>query len=805
MSANNFLHTLRGAALALAATLATAPGALAQTPPAGADMQFDVLGHIQEATVDTCSNALCGGTIKVNGHRIVIPANTIVILPGMALTWKELFTMAPAPYASLGTTGLALADVPWPVAAYEAHIVGNQVGDTYIAGLVTIAQHSLNAGTGLINYIDYATGEFRVGGKLVRDAGGVPRNVLDATQPGTRLRLNDPVGRYGRPMAGDPRFAVDAESPTVRSVTGYPMCVPRMAPTAQASDPACPEGNRPKNPDGLYNPNFTMPDPAAVTPGTAPDPRIMAPFQVGDSVTYSGTLVSDAGPQGPYASNTTYVAVHTLVANVAIYTAPFTDPAYVVIDESLIGNGGVTEPGALEATVRTRFEGFTTDPSRNIRLYGVDVSPDGSTTERDWGIVSVDPGAPTGAQKGRWRFRPPCTGLVASVNFCFGPLDENTFLPVTREVRAVVEGAWTPASSVPQPSGIVAGQYHAPIGEYLFQEGLPGVAPPAIPFGTLPFLARGGYSSATGVVATGPLNPWPGSGGAPSSCTAPAADAGASMTVLSGATGSLKGTASGSGSLSYLWTPPKGFTMSSTTVLNPTFTAPAVTATNTYLFTLAVTGCQGQTATSAVTVTVTPPQQNVPFINPIAPVSVASGATATLAAVPAASPNRLTYTWTQTGGPGQSFQTANGGASLQVSHLVPIGQTTADVLSYTVVATDTVTGAKSKPVTGTATFTPAADVERITVAEYRVAKERLDITAVSSVASPQVVLKLQPYKTTTGKVFDPATVGNTLTNNGGGNYTLTVMGVPQPGPGEGLVVKSNLGGESPPTPLTRVR
>ena len=93
-------------------------------------------------------------------------------------------------------------------------------------------------------------------------------------------------------------------------------------------------------------------------------------------------------------------------------------------------------------------------------------------------------------------------------------LDENTFLPVTREVRAVVEGAWTPASSVPQPSGIVAGQYHAPIGEYLFQEGLPGVAPPAIPFGTLPFLARGGYSSATGVVATGPLNPWPGSGGA---------------------------------------------------------------------------------------------------------------------------------------------------------------------------------------------------------------------------------------------------------------------------------------------------
>lgn len=802
MSPSYCLRTLRRALVALLATMSCA---LAQTPPAGVDMQFDVLGHIQEATLDACSNALCGGTIKVNGHRIVIPANTIVILPGMALTWKELFTMAPAPYAALGTTGLALADVPWPVAAYEAHIIGNQVGDTYIAGLVNIAQHSLNAGTGLINYIDYATGELRVGGKLVRDANGMPRNVLDALQPGIRLRLNDPVGRYGRKMAGDPRFAVDAESPTVRSVTGYPMCVPRLAPTAQTDDAACPQANRPKNPDGSFNASFTMPDPAAVTPGQAPDPRIMAPFQVGDSVAYSGTLVSDAGPQGPYASGATYIAAHTLVANVAIYTAPFTNPAYVVIDVSLLGNGGVTEPGALEATVRTRFEGFTTDPSRNIRLYGVDVAPDGSTTDRDWGIVSVDPGAPTGAQKGRWRFRPPCTGLVASVNFCFGPLDENTFLPAPREVRAVVEGAWTPASSVPQPSGIVAGQYHAPIGEYLFQEALPGVAPPAIAFGTMPFLARGGYSSATGTVATGPLNPWPGSGGAPSSCTAPTADAGASTTVLSGATGSLKGTASGSGSLTYLWTPPRGFTLSSATVLNPTFTAPVVSATNTYLFTLAVTGCQGQTATSAVTVTVTPAQQGVPFIQPIAPVSVASGTTATLAAVAAASPNKLTYAWTQIGGPAQAFQTTNGGATLQVSHVVPIGQTAADVLAYTVVATNSATGAQSRPVTATATFTPAADIERITVAEYRVAKQRLDITAVSSVASAKVVLKLQPYKTTSGQTFDPATVGNTLTNNGGGNYSLTVVGVPQPATGEGLVVKSNIGGASPPTPLTRIR
>ncbi|MFJ1253575.1 PKD domain-containing protein [Cupriavidus sp. CuC1] len=788
----------------LSVSLLVTPPALAQAPAPGVDAQFDVLGYIQEATLDACGDALCGGKMRVNGHTIVIPSSTIVILPANSLTWKELFTQAPAPYTNVAT-GMALADSPAPISSYEAHVIGNQVGDVYIAGLVYISQQSLNSGTGFINYIDYASGEMRVGGRLVRDGSGVPQNVLDASKPGVRVRVNDPGGRFGRATSPDRRFTIDADNPTIRSVTGYPMCVPRVDASRQADDDACPQGNRPKDVSGQFASNFTMPDPASLAAGQLPDPRIMAPFEVGDHVTYSGTLVSDRGVQGPYTTtDSTYVSAHTLIANLGIFTAPFTDPAYVAIDVTILGNGGIIVPANMEAVVRTRFEGFTTDPSRNIHLYGVDVAPDGTTTDRDWGIVGVDPGAPTGTVKGRWRFRPPCTGLVATFNFCFGPLEENTFLPATREVRAVIEGAWTPASATPLKNGLVPGQYHAPILEYLFQESFPGVTPPPISFATIPFLAKGGYSSSSGVVA-GPLKPWPGSS-QPSSCTPPQASAGANITVQSGATKvQLNGTASGSGSLSYQWTPPKGIALApSATVLNPTFNAPTVTATNTLLFALDVVGCDGQKATSAMTVTVTPAQAAVPFVNPVAPLTVPSGSTVVLTAVGTGA-HKLSYSWTQTSGPPQPFNQPSGSASMTVSHALPVGQTANDVLGFTVIATDTVSNAKSAPVTAIVTFTPAPDTDTITVADYRIAKQRLDVTAVSSVVSPKVVLTLQPYRTTSGRLFDPATLGNTMTNNGGGNYTLALVGAPQPGPGEGLVVKSNLGGSSPPTQLTRIR
>jgi hypothetical protein len=70
--------------------------------------------------------------------------------------------------------------------------------------------------------------------------------------------------------------------------------------------------------------------------------------------------------------------------------------------------------------------------------------------------------------------------------------------------------------------------------------------------------------------------------------------------------------------------------------------------------------------------------------------------------------------------------------------------------------------------------------------------------------SPNVVLTLQPYVTTNGTTFDPAQLGNVLTNTGGGTYTLTLVGAPEPAvsPAKPIVVTSNLGGSSLPTAIS---
>ena len=387
--------------LVYAAGTAAVPAVLPVLP---SSTQFDVTGMLQEATLDPACVAAagssldaqgnprvahCGGTMKLNGQTIVVPSETIVILPASALTWQELFAQSPAPYTGVAT-GMALADTPKPYTTYEFQAVGNRVidptnpdptkRDRYIAGLVHVSQQDLNAGAGYINFMDYGNGEMRVGG-LPGDA-----------NTGARVRINDPAnptsgsgGRYGRAMSPDGRFMVDQDNPTIASATGFPMCFPRTDPfVAARSSCARRPTDRSTATDGTFLSLFTMSNPATSLSAARPDPRIQAPFEVGDYVTYAGTLVADALPGD---STSAYISAHTITNNVAIYTSPGSNPAYVSIEVGLMGTGGLTVAGATEAAIRTRFEGMTTDPTRRIHLYGIDVLPDGSTTDRDWGTI----------------------------------------------------------------------------------------------------------------------------------------------------------------------------------------------------------------------------------------------------------------------------------------------------------------------------------------------------------------------------------------------------------------------------------
>jgi hypothetical protein len=587
------------AAVALALTAAWPAAPSRAQLPLPATTLFEMTGFIQKATLDNPADAFSGGTLTMNNHVIVIPRNTIFQMPATSLTWTELFTQAPAPYgvstdpARPHQTGLALTDSPAPAFTYEVSVQGNRVidagGDRYIAALVFISSLSLQAHQGFISAIDYAAGELVVGG--------------------AHVRINDPIGRFGRAMTHDKRFTIDEDNPTVKSETGYPMCIPRTRVDQGVDDPLCPQGNRPSG-----KTIFTMGTPAAPTPAerqnpalrsVALDPWRAAPFKVGDYITVRGPIVKDGQGQ--------YISAFAIDGNVGIFTAPGTTPAYVSVDVLLMGTGPVDDVTlAQEGAKRTIVEGFTTDFTAPVLVSAVDVDAcTGGTSDRLWNTVAVDQGPPTGAVAGRWRFRPGAP-LFDLKGF--------PFLPPTREVHVVsVSGATTTMN------GLSAGEYTAPNFEFILPENR-GIGSPIVPgnFETMAFLTQGSGPRSGGY--TGQLTPWPGA-------TVPARNAcavvGPDQQVKSGAaTVVLDGSQSvaanvPTGPVTFAWKQVSGTTvaLANANTASATFTAPtiAVGKPNAALvFTLTTTPANGAPAVDSrfVTVTVMAPADTLaPAVN----------------------------------------------------------------------------------------------------------------------------------------------------------------------------------------------
>jgi hypothetical protein len=580
----------------------------AQLPMAQSTV-FEMTGFIQSATLDSATDPFSGGTLTMNNHVVVIPKNTIFQMPATSLTWSELFKQAPAPWGPT-QTGLALSDTPKPDYTFEVAVQGNRVGDTYIAGLVFISNLSLQAHQGFISSINYATGELMVGN--------------------TRVRLNDPNilagtanadGRYGRAWSHDVRFRVDQDNPTVKSETGFPMCIPRSDP-ATTADPLCPQYNRPVNGTpspaagivpvngtggSLFQSVFVMPAPTTTTAGAPvpgsvnPDPFLMAPFEVGDYVTVRGPIVTDAAGK--------FISAYAVDANVGIFTAPGTRPAYVSIDVILMGTGPLNDVTlAQEGAKRTRVEGFTTDISTVVKVSAVDVNAcTGEALDRypEWSYQAVDPGPPNGAVAGRWRFRPGAP-LFDLKGF--------PFLPPTREVHAI-----SITGTVPTTNGLSAGEYTAPNFQFILPENL-GIGSPKIPgnFENMPFLVNG--SGPRGGAYVGQLSPWPGGSVAP---RAGCAVVGLDQTVTSGATVSLDGSQSLAANLpnkgaSYAWSQQSGpsVVLTNANTVTATFIAPTLAvgaATQTLTFKLTATPNNGSPAVDSrvVSVAVTAPADTV--------------------------------------------------------------------------------------------------------------------------------------------------------------------------------------------------
>ncbi len=446
-------------ALALLGLLASAP-ARAQVPTPS----FSMLGYLQELALSNPADPLSAGSMRVNGITVVLPANLLIKMPGQYLTVNDLFRgphpgVAPALAAVQPRSGLALADVPRPAIAFEVQVIGNIVAGQYVAGWVNITQQDLNVGAGFIRAIDTAKGEMLVG----PDTGPVPSAAM------TRVRINDPAGRYGSANAAktggaamDERFASDPGNAPVAADTGYPMCLPRSA-----ADADCPAGNRAPAPNtGRFTCGPISAEPTApALPGC--NPVKPAPLQVGDYINFSGMLTEDAP-----ASGTFFVAAHAVHAMAGIYTSPGANPAYVFVEEALVGTLGEPYPGIdQEETSRFRLVGFTTDPSRRVEVFLVDVAGSVETERR---LTTLTP-SPV-AQIGRIRIT-----LPAKANF----------LPITRDVRIRIEGH----TSTKVAGGLDSGQYTAPVSEYIYPEntrfGRPRL-PVSVPFENFCFLKNGG-------------------------------------------------------------------------------------------------------------------------------------------------------------------------------------------------------------------------------------------------------------------------------------------------------------------------
>jgi hypothetical protein len=543
-------------------------------PITGAQIHgFADVGFIQAATVDTdntkCPNTPAdqpsrfGGTLTLNHGPVVIPCNMTIQLPANTMTWADFVNGPAAPAPSLGSLALGKGSP-----SFEIRAVGNIVGARRIAGLLYASQQSLNTSTGVITAINYATGALSV------DTGSA---AAAAT-----VVLNDPNGRFGLKQSPDSRFSVDDANATVHGGTGYPMCVPRTDP-AVTDDVLCPQANRPNlvpvTVGGVVKPavaggclsfsvagiappvsgeltrpaagqaycsQFVMKAPATRA-ATDPDPSQQAPFEVGDAITFSGTLIAAT------ASAPAYTSAHTVEANVGIYTFPGTQPSYLAIGDFGVGTAdpnAVSINGfAVETQDRIFLEAETTDVKAPVDIYMTDVDPVTGAVRNRW----ATPFAMTGEQNGP--FQADNLTLVGGgiTTQQSGPQPQRARLratkaPIgllsapTRNVRVAVRTLCTPEAPLNGDSihpilnlkvdaaagtkaldaclnnaplyanGLKAGEYTAPTFEFIFPENVkPGDLLVPFDFWHLPFLAAGEGATTASVLdpGVGPLEPAP--------------------------------------------------------------------------------------------------------------------------------------------------------------------------------------------------------------------------------------------------------------------------------------------------------
>jgi hypothetical protein len=214
----------------------------------------------------------------------------------------------------------------------------------------------------------------------------------------------------------------------------------------------------------------------------------MAPLLVGDYVTVQGTEIGGT------------LWVNNLIANLGIFTAPGTKPAYVTCEEAIFGIV-TTQAGEI---AETRAVAFTTDVGGALLdWFALDQNEcTGVITERSLRVPVLPNGGV--APLGRAVYRTPAKADLT---------------PATRYVGFRLQTGVTNTGN-----NLTAGQFIQPIFDYVFPELLVAGNPDLpLAFETIPYLAKGSGPYVPGKVGNtapvpapivGQLSPWPG-GSAP--------------------------------------------------------------------------------------------------------------------------------------------------------------------------------------------------------------------------------------------------------------------------------------------------
>jgi hypothetical protein len=522
---------------------------------------FDATGIIQNAVVN---NDGCSGSVTVDGKSIVIPCGLIVQMPANTMSWAT-FVGGGVPPLEIGLVGNRVGGAYIAALAYisQQSLHGGSgviTNINYATGNITVDNVTtlqINDPFGRFGRVQSPDARFSVDDQnpTIHSGTGYPMCVP---------RSGPDVAGVKHPDNGAVAYALD-----INGIPQDPACPQQNRPFAAGGcrnfgnsgfpPPVSGELTPPvlgqvycsayvmkAAPGAIVYPTGLAVSAANTTSATEPDPRLQVPFEVGDFIGYAGTVLNNGT-----------ISAHTIEANLGIYTQPGTQPSYLAIGDMGIGSADPTAAAAgtgvaQESTNRIFLEAETTDYRTPIDIYLVD--------DVAGGVLTAGVGIPPGGIINRWvtpwemTGECPAAGLglppaAASCNGVTGGITTSLTGPQamrdriravkaplgllsrpSRTLRVIARSLCTPTAAVnngpglvdkcltdandaTKPSynvvanGILAGQYLAPVFEYIFPENVKaGDIPIPYDLWHLPFLRLGetGGSAAPALVP----QPW---------------------------------------------------------------------------------------------------------------------------------------------------------------------------------------------------------------------------------------------------------------------------------------------------------